>query len=97
MLDAQHECGKRAIGRAYEMHRSEFKHTNECREVVRFDVCRMILCRKRVIVRIVIAAAVRDDPIVPRECFYLRLPGAVIAQTPVEQNERFALSLLEVM
>src|SRR5215216_74168 len=33
----------------------------------------MILCRERIIVRTVVAAAVRDDVVVRRECLYLRL------------------------
>src|ERR1051326_111724 len=57
----------------------------------------MILCRNWVIVRIIVAAAVRDDTKVWRQCLHLRLPGAVITLTSVEENERLALPLLDVV
>src|SRR2546428_10559922 len=79
------------------MYVSELELTDKCGEVICFRVRRMILCRERVIVRIVVAAAVRDDAILLGQYLHLRLPGAVITLTSMEENERLALPLLDVV
>src|SRR5437660_11395134 len=79
------------------MYTSELELTDKCGEVICFRIRRMILCRNWVIVRIIVAAAVRDDTILWGQYLHLRLPGAVITLTSVKENERFALPLLDVM
>src|SRR3989442_14634186 len=79
------------------MYASELELTDKCGEVICFRIRRTILCRERVIVRIVVAAAVRDDAVLLGQYLYLRLPGAVITLTSVEENERLALPPLGVV
>src|SRR5437588_12822051 len=79
------------------MYTSELELTDKCGEVICFCISRMILCRNWVIVRIIVAAAVRDDTKLRGQYLHLRLPGAVITLTSVEENERLALPLLDVV
>src|SRR2546422_11299945 len=79
------------------MYTSELELTDKCGEVICFRIRRVILCREGVIVRIVVAAAVRDDAILLGQYLHLRLPGAVITLTSVEENERLAFPPLAVV
>src|SRR6267142_2083544 len=68
------------------MDTSELELKDKCGEVTCFRVRRMIVCCKRVIVRIMVAAAVRDDMKLWGQNLHLRFPGAVVPLTSVEEN-----------
>jgi hypothetical protein len=57
----------------------------------------MIFCRERIIVWVMVTAAIRDNTKLRGQNLQLRFPGAVITLTSVQKNERLTLSLLDVV
>src|SRR5688572_8696042 len=66
-------------------------------EVFSFNERRMIRVIQSILIRVMIASAVRDNSVVGGEGLNLRIPGAVIAYAAVKQYQSLTLPLRDVI
>src|SRR5437899_7490023 len=81
----------------HDMNTSEFEPLNQRSKISSFDDGRMIGSNVRVIVGIVIAAAVGDDAVILRKRVYLRLPHAVVIESSMHKNNWDALAPFQIV
>jgi len=90
MLDRERERRRRTHRSADEVRALEAQCLDERGEVRGFDEHRMVGRGLRILIGVVVAAAVRDDVVVARERRHLRFPRAVVALPAVQEDHGFA-------